>query len=128
MRSSEPKFSDDFWPGFVPLAVSDLNADGKLKLNQGRNILMVAAWRGDTSLVSLLCSTFPSLLPENDVNKDTALLTAVSHDRINIITALIKADEGTPPLDYDTGLMKSIDLQHTKAGLQLVPKVQCYIN
>ena len=54
---------------------------------------MVAAWRGSTSLVEFIVEMYPSQLGLEDVNKNTALVTSLTHNRYDVVQTLIACDE-----------------------------------
>ena len=103
---------------------SDLGANGELTLNCERTLLMVAACRASPSVVELVADTYPKQLGATDINRDSVLVTTLTHNRHEVLETLLRTDQNVNELDYDAALMKAIDLGgRTKSGLLLVPKV-----
>ena len=75
-------------------------------------------------MIQMVAETFPNLLGRQDINRDTALVTALTHQRHEALVTLIKSDENFNYLDYDMALMKSIDLGSTASALALISKVK----
>ncbi|XP_063717077.1 transient receptor potential channel pyrexia-like isoform X2 [Symsagittifera roscoffensis] len=103
----------------------DLGANGELTLNCERTLLMVAACRASPSVVELVADTYPKQLGATDINRDSVLVTTLTHNRHEVLETLLRTDQNVNELDYDAALMKAIDLGgRTKSGLLLVPKVK----